>query len=72
MKLTRDQWLEKCATRFRDKAEMEPGEAARYAILMHEQMVHDDGRDPADWSDPIEVADEEISLMCDDGDGQDE
>jgi len=45
---------------------MEPGEAARYAILMHEQVVKDDGRDPADWSDPVEIADEEISLMCDD------
>ena len=67
--MTRDQWLEKCATRFRDKAAMEPGEAARYAILMHEQVLQDDGRDPRDWAEPIEVADEEISLMCDDEPG---
>ncbi len=67
--MTRDQWLEKCATRFRDKAAMEPGEAARYAILMHDQVLQDDGRDPSDWSDPIEVADEEISMMCDDEPG---
>lgn len=71
MAYTRDQWLEKCAARFRDKAQMEPGEAARYAITMHEQVVKDDGRTPSDWSDPIEIADEEISLMCDDGDGDD-
>lgn len=68
MAYTRDQWLEKCATRFRDKGEMEPGEAARYAILMHEQVVKDDGRDPRQWSDPGQVADTEISLISDDGD----
>lgn len=48
---------------------MEPGEAARYAILMHDQVLQDDGRDPRDWGDPIEVADEEISCMCDDEPG---
>lgn len=68
---TRDQWLDKCAARFRDKAQMEPGEAAQYAILMHEQVVKDDGRDPKDWPDPITSADEELSLMYDDRDATD-
>lgn len=66
--MTRDQWLNKCAERLRDKARMEPGEAAAYANMLHEQQVSDNGRDPAKWDDPVDAADEEISLMSDDGD----
>lgn len=66
--MTRDQWLNKCAERLRDKAGMEPGEAAAYAIILSETQLADNGRNPAKWDDPIDAADEEISLMSDDGD----
>ena len=66
--MTRDQWLNKCAERLRDKARMEPGEAAAYATMLHEQQTSDNGRDPDGWDDPNDAADEEISYMSDDGD----
>ena len=61
--MTRDQWLKKCAERLRDKTEMDPGEAASYAIMLHDHQVSDNGRDPAGWDDPTKAADEEISMM---------
>lgn len=64
--MTRDIWLERCAERLRDKGGLEPGEAAHYAIMLHDQNLVDNGREPKDWDDPIEIADEEISLMGDD------
>lgn len=69
--MTRDQWLNRCAERLRDKAGMEPGEAAAYAINMSETQVADNGRNPADWDKPNDAADEEISYMSEDEDGAD-
>lgn len=66
--LTRDQWLNKCAERLREVIRMEPGEAAAYAIMLHDQQVSDNGRDPAGWDDPVEAADLEASCIADDGD----
>lgn len=65
--MTRDQWLNRCAERLRDKASMEPGEAAAYAIDLSETQRADHGRNPADWANPIDVADEEVRLLSDDG-----
>lgn len=70
--MTRDQWLEKCAERLREKAGMEPGEAAAYAIMLHDNQVNDNGREPGSWDDPTDTADEEISYMSHDEDGDDE
>lgn len=64
--MTRDQWLNRCAERLREKAGMEPGEAAASAIMLHENQVKDNGRDPAGWDDPDDAADEEISYMTED------
>ncbi len=66
--MTRDQWLNKCAERLRDKAGMEPGEAAAYAINLSETQLADNGRNPAKWDDPTDAADDEISYMSNDGD----
>lgn len=66
--MTRDQWLNKCAERLRDKIGMEPGEAAAYAIMLHDQQVSDNGRDPEGWDTPEEAADDEIACMADDSD----
>ena len=66
MAYTRDQWLEKCAERLREKSDMEPVEAAAYAIMLHDNQVVDNGREPVKWDDPYDTADEEISYMSDD------
>lgn len=61
--MTRDQWLNKCAEQLREIADMEPGEAAAYAIMLHDHQVSDYGRDPSGWDDPKKAADDEIATM---------
>lgn len=67
--MTRDKWLERCAQRFIDKAEMDPGSAAacaREAALDQRQAR---GMDPARWDAPEKAA-EDVVAYWDEADSQ--
>lgn len=64
--MTRDQWLRRCAQRFIDRAEVDPGSAAGMAneAAIIQQQEH--GRSPGKWDRPEDAADEELSYWADD------
>lgn len=63
--MTRDKWLDRCAQRFIDKADMDPGSAAACAREAALDQRHAHGMDPLRWDKPEAAADAVVAYWDD-------